>query len=63
MKKNQDNSGDNSNLEGFTKQKGLVVGEKVNLGAINRQEVRAKELREIIQLSEEEHTSLFELAP
>lgn len=56
-------TGQSANLEGFSKQKGLLVGERVDHVAANRQVVRAKELREIIQLSEEEHFSMFELVP
>ena len=52
-----------SNLEGFSKQKGLIVGERVDHVAANRQIVRAKELKEILQLSEEEHFNLFEMVP
>ena len=51
------------NLDSFSKQKTLVVGERINHQAANRQVERAKELREFIQLSEEEHFNLFELVP
>lgn len=44
----------NKNLDGFMKQKGLVVGEQIDHMAANRQKVRAKELRELLQLSSEE---------
>lgn len=52
-----------ANLDSFSKQKTLVVGERINHQAANRQVERAKELREFIQLSEEEHFTLFELVP
>jgi len=36
------------NLDGFVKSKGLVVGERVDHVAANRQIVRARELRDFI---------------
>ena len=52
-----------SNLDGFVKQKGLIVGERIDHAAANNQVQRAKELRDMIQLSEEEHFNLFEMVP
>lgn len=51
------------NLEGFTKQRGLIVGERVDHMAANRQMDRAVELSEIIVLREEEHSSIFDIQP
>jgi hypothetical protein len=45
------------------KNKGLVINDRVDHAGANRQERRAKELREMIQLSEEETFNLFELIP
>ena len=51
------------NLEGFTQQKGLIVGTRVDHETMNRQTVRARELRDLIMLSQEEHFNLFEMTP
>ena len=51
------------NLERFSKIKGVFIGEKTQSVAANRQVERTRELRETIQLSEEEHFNLFELVP
>lgn len=51
------------NLDGFAKQKGLVIGERVDHRAADTQMRRAKELRDLIQLSEEEHFNVFEMVP
>ncbi len=51
----------NKNLDGFVKARGLVVGE--NKAASNKQVKRAKELREMLQLSQEEQFNMFELVP
>ena len=51
------------NLDGFIKTKGLIVGAKVDSVAANQQVQRAKELREIITLSQEEQFNLFEMVP
>lgn len=45
------------------KQKGLVMSQQVNHMAVNRQQVRAKELRELLQLSQEEQFNMFEMVP
>lgn len=39
------------------------MGERVDHMAAGNQAVRAKELRDIIQLSEEEHFNIFEMVP
>jgi len=39
------------------------VGERIDHAAANNQMLRAKELRDMIQLSEEEHFNLFEMVP
>jgi hypothetical protein len=41
----------------------LIVGERVDHLVANRQIQRAKDLREMIQLSEEEHFNIFEMLP
>ena len=51
------------NLDGFTKQRGIIVAEQEHNMAANRQQVRAKELRELIQLSQEEQFNMFEMVP
>lgn len=51
------------NLDGFAKQKGLVIGERIDNRAADTQKRRAQELRDLIQLSEEEHFNVFELVP
>jgi hypothetical protein len=51
------------NLDGFVKQKGIVVGERVDHMAGNRQVERARELRSFLQLTQEEHFTMFELVP
>ena len=48
---------------GFSKQKKLVVGERVDVSALDRQKRRAKELREIILMNEVEDFNPFELLP
>lgn len=50
-------------LDAFTQQRGLIVADSVNHMAVNRQKVRAKELRELIQLSSEEQFNMFEMVP
>ena len=50
-------------LGGFREIKGLVMGERVDHQAAGNQAIRAKELRDIIQLSEEEHFNIFEMVP
>lgn len=39
------------------------MGERVDHAAANHQVVRAKELRDLIHLSEEEHFNVFEMVP
>mmetsp|Transcript_4407 Transcript_4407/g.7484 ORF Transcript_4407/g.7484 Transcript_4407/m.7484 type:complete len:411 (+) Transcript_4407:466-1698(+) len=51
------------NMDGFVKQKGLIMGERVDHMAVNQQIERAKELRDLIQLSHEEVFNVFELVP
>lgn len=50
-------------MDGFAKQKGLIMGERVDHMAANRQIDRANELSEIIMLKEEEQYSVFEIQP
>jgi len=40
-----------------------VIGERVDHMAANQQVLRAQELRDLIQLSQEEHFNVFELVP
>lgn len=51
------------NLDSFANQKGLVMGERIDHRAANVQQRRAAELRDLIQLSEEEHFNVFEMVP
>jgi hypothetical protein len=51
------------NLDSFTKQKSLIIGERVDHMAASSQVVRAKELRDLIKLSQEEHFNIFEIVP
>lgn len=51
------------NLDGFVQNKGLVIGTQVNYGAKDRQQQRAEELRDMLQLAEAESFNLFEMAP
>ena len=60
-KSNQIFGGDDR--QNFKKDKGFVIGDKQHHAGANRQVRRAKELREMIQLSEEENFNLFELIP
>ena len=53
----------NKNLDGFAKQKGLVIGARVDHRAADTQKRRAQELKDLIQLSEEEHFNVFEMVP
>lgn len=52
-----------ANLDSFAKAKGLVVTAKVDHVAANQQLVRAEELRELIQLGQEEFFNMFEMVP
>ena len=40
-----------------------MVGERIDYLAANRQIQRAKELKEFLQLTEEEHFNVFEMVP
>lgn len=52
-----------ANLDSFAKSKGLIIGERVDHVAANQQLVRAEELRELVDLSQEEFFNVFELVP
>jgi hypothetical protein len=52
-----------ANLDSFAKAKGLVIMEKVDHVAANQQMVRAEELRELVELGQEEFFNMFELVP
>ena len=41
----------------------MIVGTRVDHETLNRQTVRAKEVREGVRLSQEEHFNLFEMTP
>jgi hypothetical protein len=56
-------SGAGSNLDSFAKNRGLIVGERVDHVAANQQLVRAEELRELVELSSEEFFNMFEMVP
>ena len=56
-------TGTGSNLDSFAKNRGLIVGEKVDHVAANQQLVRAEELRELVDLSQEEFFNMFEMVP
>ena len=51
------------NLDSFAKNRGLIVGERVDHVAANQQLVRAEELRELVDLSQEEFFNMFEMVP
>lgn len=52
-----------ANLDSFAKAKGLVIMEKVDHVAANQQMVRAEELRELVELGQEEFFNMLELVP
>ena len=52
-----------SNLDSFAKNKGLIIGERVDHVAANQQLVRAEELRELVDLGHEEFFNIFEMVP
>lgn len=51
------------NLESFTKQVKLITNNRIDHAAQNSQASRAAELRELIQLEQEEFFNVFELLP
>lgn len=51
------------NVESFAKKTVLIAGETVNHQAVQSQESRAKELRELIQRGQEEFFNVFEMVP
>lgn len=51
------------NLDSFAKNRGLIVGERVDHVAANHQLVRAEELRELVELGHEEFFNMFEIVP
>jgi hypothetical protein len=52
-----------TNLDSFAKNRGLIVGERVDHVAANHQLVRAEELRELVELGHEEFFNMFEIVP
>jgi hypothetical protein len=50
-------------LESFTKQTVLIAGERVDHLAADRQKTRANELKELLQLDQEEFFNVFEMMP
>jgi hypothetical protein len=52
-----------AHLDSFAKNRGLVVGERVDHVAANQQLVRAEELRELVDLGQEEFFNMFEMVP
>lgn len=52
-----------ANLDSFAKAKGLVVMERVDHVAANQQIIRAEELRELVELGQEEFFNMFEMVP
>lgn len=52
-----------ANLDSFAKAKGLVVMERVDHVAANQQIIRAEELRELVELGQEEFFNIFEMVP
>ena len=51
------------NLDPFIRERAFVINEQNDSVAVNRQQVRAKELRDLIQLSQEEQFNMFEMVP
>jgi len=54
---------DQKNLKAFAKQAVLISGAPVHHEAANNQETRAEELKELIELSQEEIFDIFEMVP
>lgn len=54
---------DQKNLKAFAKQAVLISGAPVDHEAANNQETRAEELKELIELSQEEIFDIFEMVP
>lgn len=52
-----------SNVEGTGLGKGIVILEKVDLVASNKQQERAEELRELVDLGSEEIFNMFDMTP
>ena len=50
-------------MASFKKPTVLIAGERVDHEAANLQRMRAKELRELIQLEQEEFFNVFEMVP
>ena len=51
------------NLESFSKANVLIAGDRVDHAAANKQQARAAELRDLIQLDQEEFFNVFEMVP
>ncbi len=52
-----------SNLENFARERELVVGERVDHLAANQQQIRAEELRELVERTQEEFFNMLEMVP